>query len=151
MIIIQYFLRSKHRYTRSRNSPDNPSTRDLWTKFRVCYLFTINLTPKSSDISSTFDRSSGLGKQRKGNFCFLIQFVFAADEVEQGWMFQLLVSNRTKPTSTPHIHCSTNWVVLQQGCPTFTDIGSTFIFFSLWRSTNLAKLWNMYICIIIHF
>jgi len=31
---------------------------------------------------------------------------------------------------------------LDQGCPTFTDIGSTFTFFSLWRSTNLAKLWN---------
>jgi len=29
---------------------------------------------------------------------------------------------------------------LDQGCPTFTDIGSTFTFFSLWRSTNLAKL-----------
>jgi len=31
-------------------------------------------------------------------------------------------------------------ISLHQGRPTFTDIGSTFTFFSLWRSTNLAKL-----------
>jgi len=33
-------------------------------------------------------------------------------------------------------------ISVEQGCPTFTDIGFTFTFFSLWRSTNLAKLWN---------
>ena len=31
-------------------------------------------------------------------------------------------------------------VALDQGCPTFIDMGSTFTFSSLWRSTNLAKL-----------
>ena len=43
-------------------------------------------------------------------------------------------------SNMPYIFFHNRIKALTQGCPTFSDMGSTFTFFSLWRSTNLAKL-----------
>jgi len=52
------------------------------------------------------------------------------------------VTENPKPKTKKFISISTRRLPesVEQGCPTFTDIRSTFTFFSLWRSTNLAKL-----------